>query len=82
MIVFSRKRSFPIMSDIFSVEYCPVRTMSGKCCFIPFIQGGQPRKGCLIDQETKKAWCSLTQNYDDDGKKEECNTTVESKLFL
>lgn len=82
MIVHSQKSSFQVISDNFSAEYCPVKTMSGECCFIPFIQQGKPRHGCLIDEETRKPWCSLTHNYDKDHEKEDCNTTVESKLSL
>ncbi|CAB4028439.1 patched domain-containing 2, partial [Paramuricea clavata] len=55
--------------------YCPVKTMTGECCYIPFKHERKWRYGCLIDTATGKPWCSLTP-YNKDGVKEECNKTV------
>ena len=53
-----------------------MKTVKGKCCFIPFKYKGKSQEGCLIDKSTGKPWCSIKPTYENIEDREDCNTTV------
>ncbi|XP_028393656.1 LOW QUALITY PROTEIN: protein dispatched homolog 3-like [Dendronephthya gigantea] len=66
---------FPYTGDTCS-HYCPVKTVKGKCCFLPFKYKGKMQQGCLIDKNTGKPWCLVKPVYKKKEDREDCNTTV------
>ena len=50
---------------------CSRKTENGDCCYIPFVFGGNTYHDCTSDGWHRE-WCSLTDNYDDDGQWGNC----------
>ncbi|XP_031570827.1 uncharacterized protein LOC116305127 isoform X2 [Actinia tenebrosa] len=61
-----------------SSTLCPIRqTLSGECCFFPFIFNGKLYHHCFKGKYG--TWCSLTPNYDRDRKWGYCQVDAECR---
>lgn len=52
--------------------------MSGKKCHFPFNYKGIKRNTC-IREKNEGLWCSLTEDYDRDGQKSDCQSLYKFK---
>lgn len=59
---------------LFFTAYCPIKTVEGDCCYIPFKYEGEELLGCVL--EDSKPWCSVVDTYTKENRKL-CNLTVE-----
>ncbi|XP_020891990.1 epididymal sperm-binding protein 1-like, partial [Exaiptasia diaphana] len=57
---------------------CGVLTRSRSCCVFPFVYRGKQYFSCI---KGRSSWCSITPNYDIDGKWDYC-AGMEGKITL